>query len=1443
MNQEKTETTEKYLQRISDLEKQLEELLGLVEGKTSENEALVVQIMVLKATETSLTKQIESVKHQHDETAKDFKKELEKKVRELELETTRCNRQAERIDSLILEISEYEANVTHFKKVNQQKHAELEQKLLRITQQLQDTIAQLKIVEGEKAEQVLKVIEIQTEMVTIVNKGITEKESLQAEIEALKRRVQTCSEEKATLTVDIKEMKINERKIMEQCSLLNDTYWETQREFDAIITKVDENSRLVLRMNLLISEIEKLQRDLPGKTGDSRELEYELESKIEELEKLEKQLGLRNRMDSKKITTIMTTIINNGKIAMAQTNEQYLAQIDALEKELDEMISMVKGEEAEKIKLMMKVLALESDIASLERRIEKTKQEATYKIKEIERQLLQKYMEINALKVQDKTHSAKIEELEAEARKLELDLSKAKQTANDQLEELERRLELKKEELQRQSDKMVGLDKENGELVLKLIIMENKMKDVILNIETLENTSAGKIKDLKEKIQVMTVENDELKIRITDLEKSKQEVIDSCTTVKEQYTDLQIKVEEDLKKMQDIPGLILKITNLNREIDALNKAIASKTGDETELKKELEQKLKELAQIEGALGGKSPAAKQIIEVIAILRQKGNVIADNTEEYLARITELENELDEKIDALQDKEGERIKAVLKMLEHEDEISQLKNVLAKAKADAAQKIAAIETKLNHKRIEIDRLKAEDCGKGQKVQQIQALEKEAAALEIKLTTLKQSSQKEIDDLSKRLEQSEKEKADSAKQLMSLDKEKADLILKNIEMQNKIAALLDTEKDIKQTAADEIADLKKALQLKQQETDDLKAENDVLKTSKQEVIDSCTTVKEQYTDLQIKVEEDLKKMQDIPGLILKITNLNREIHALNKAIASKTGDETELKKELEQKLKELAQIEGALGGKSPAAKQIIEVIAILRQKGNVIADNTEEYLARITELENELDEKIDALQDKEGERIKAVLKMLEHEDEISQLKNVLAKAKADAAQKIAVIETKLNQKHIEIDRLKAEDCGKGQKVQQIQALEKEAAALEIKLTNLKQSSQKEIDDLSKRLERSEKEKADSAKQLMSLDKEKADLILKNIEMQNKIAALLDTEKGIKQTAADEIADLKKENAKLKAENHELRASVTQAKACAHLEEQNEVLKNEIAKFKAENDALRNELNAKDGALNTLQTEKDKAVDDLKKRNNELKTQQGKTKALEEEKKQLEASLRKMEAENEEQKRKIEEFESAKKEKAVQIYQPAIDPASAHPKLQLANHNTEMRLLQNPQSVPNLPQRFNHVTGTLASTGFQEGRPYWEVGVDGKRCYVLGVASETAMKKGRISFTPKNKYWTLTLQRSDVLNANDRRRIQLRGEGVDKPAKIGVMIDFNKEEISFYDVDQRAHMYTFKDVGTQAIKSSNPAKLFPFISTCEDTDVGSPPMVFRAVTSAKWLES
>ncbi|KAL2097149.1 hypothetical protein ACEWY4_006356 [Coilia grayii] len=1148
MNKEMHKATDKHLKHISDLQEQVDKLIEQLKGKTTENEVLVVQIMAQKATETRLTKEIAILKQKHAAEVKVYQDTLDKKQKELELETSRCNKQADRIEELKLVISESQANLSNYTKIYGLKITELEQNLKKVTQQLQDAIAQLKIVEGDKAEQVLKIIQIQTEMTSIVNKAVTEKQALHAEITALKKHINTCSEEKAKLTDSITELKINEKKIVEKCSLINETYWEMKTEFDVTITKVDKNSQLILKMNMLLLEIEALQRKMVEETGDLTELENEVQKKTEELEKLEKQLGLNNRINSKKITNIITTIINNERTAIAQNNEQYLAQIDDLNNELDEKLAMLKGEEAEKTKLLIKILTLENDVSSLENRISKTKEESSKKIAEIERQLREKMIEINVLKVKNcgtQTMNKKIAELEAEANQLELDLSKAKQTANDQLKELGRRLAEKKKQLQSNSDKMVALDKQNGELVLKLAAMENKMNTVIFGAKDLEEISAAKIKELK-----------------------------------------------------------------------------------------------------------------------------------------------NELDAKVAELKVKEGEKNKAMIQVAEHQDEITQLKDRLSKARAAAEQKIT----------------------------------------------------------------------------------------------------------------------------------------DLVK-SKQEVIDSCTTFKEQYADMKKQVEEDMKKIEDIPGLILRITNLNREIEALKKAITHKTGDETELKTELEKKMAELAMVEKALGGKTPAAKQIKEIIVLLREKDKVNIENSQEYLKRITELEDELDEKIALLKDEEGEKVKAIIKVMEHQDEITQLKDRLSKARAAAKQKITAIETELDNKRREIDRLKVQDCGKGQKKQAIEALEKEATDLQVKLNNLKDSSKKEIDDLMNRLKLKEKEIQDSSEKLRTLDKEHGALILKNIDIQNKMAALLNSEKDIKQKAADEIADLKKEIAKLKAENDELRGSVGQAKDCAHL--------------KGLNEELRNHLEKKDQTITTVQAEKAEALEKLKEREAELTAEQEKTSGLEKEKKQLEESLREKEEENEKQKRKLEEFEkdsAAKKEKAVHVSQPAIDPDTAHPKLQLSNNNREMRLLVNPQRVSDLPQRFNHFTAALASTGFNEGRQYWEVGVTGKPCYSLGVASEQARKKGSLILNPRNKFWTLTLRRSDHLIADDKQKIRLRGEGVAKPTKIGVLIDFKIKEISFYDAGSRTHMYSFRDVDTNA-------KLFPFMSTCEDTEEGSPPMVFNAVASAQWLES
>lgn len=154
--------------------------------------------------------------------------------------------------------------------------------------------------------------------------------------------------------------------------------------------------------------------------------------------------------------------------------------------------------------------------------------------------------------------------------------------------------------------------------------------------------------------------------------------------------------------------------------------------------------------------------------------------------------------------------------------------------------------------------------------------------------------------------------------------------------------------------------------------------------------------------------------------------------------------------------------------------------------------------------------------------------------------------------------------------------------------------------------------------------------------------------------------------------------------------------------------------------------------------------------------------------------------------------------------------------------------------MPDHPTRYNHIIGALATTGFDQGRQYWEIDVAEKHCYVLGVAGETATRKGRILFNPKIQYWTVKLSRSKILSAVSNKNIILRKAGDVKPKNIGVLIDFKKKEISFYDSGTRSRLYTFTNI---EVKS----KLFPFLSTCEDTDQGSPPMVFKVGPSADWL--
>lgn len=115
-----------------------------------------------------------------------------------------------------------------------------------------------------------------------------------------------------------------------------------------------------------------------------------------------------------------------------------------------------------------------------------------------------------------------------------------------------------------------------------------------------------------------------------------------------------------------------------------------------------------------------------------------------------------------------------------------------------------------------------------------------------------------------------------------------------------------------------------------------------------------------------------------------------------------------------------------------------------------------------------------------------------------------------------------------------------------------------------------------------------------------------------------------------------------------------------------------------------------------------------------------------------------------------------------------------------------------------------------ATQGFSSGRAYWEVDVTGKKDWRLGVARETAPKNGFIDLNTQSGYWTLRLQRDEL------RALSVPAKDLPMPhplTKVGVYLDMEEGQLSFYNAVRRSHIYTFNQ--------SFPERVFPIFGTIE----------------------
>ncbi|XP_053271092.1 E3 ubiquitin-protein ligase TRIM39-like [Pleuronectes platessa] len=139
-----------------------------------------------------------------------------------------------------------------------------------------------------------------------------------------------------------------------------------------------------------------------------------------------------------------------------------------------------------------------------------------------------------------------------------------------------------------------------------------------------------------------------------------------------------------------------------------------------------------------------------------------------------------------------------------------------------------------------------------------------------------------------------------------------------------------------------------------------------------------------------------------------------------------------------------------------------------------------------------------------------------------------------------------------------------------------------------------------------------------------------------------------------------------------------------------------------------------------------------------------------------------------------------------------LDPDTAFYSLVISEDGKQVTEEDNIEEdeVTDNPKRFDICCEVLAKEGFTTGKFYFEVQVKGKISWIIGVVRESLDRKTKTSASVENGYWTFSFYEGKYKTTLDSKPKILKEE----LQRLGVFVDYNKGEVSFYNVDSKSRI-------------------------------------------------